>query len=214
MQLPDDAPEEMKNMIPPTQTSQHVLVYNGQTTLYRPASEEDKKDLDLNHEGDGGGELRIKMVRPHSVIHTDIDQWKATESREFMGRSFLVRDEPKSFTWKQTAERKKIQQFDCQKAVLQDTARTVVAWYTTAIPVSSGPDGYNGLPGMILELDIDNGTRTIALAKADSTPPAAIEVPTKGKECTRAEYEKTVADKKKEIEAENGGGPHIILKRN
>jgi hypothetical protein len=68
---------------------------------------------------------------------------------------------------------------------------------------------------MILELDIDNGTRTTTLQKADFTAPAAIEVPTKGKECTRAEYEKIVAEKKKELEAETGGtGARIIIRKN
>jgi GLPGLI family protein len=104
IQLPDDAPEEMKKMIPPTQISQHVLAFNGQITLYRAASEEDKKDLDINHNDGEGGELQVKVMRPNSIIHLDLDQWKATESRDFMGRSFLVKDEPKSQKWKLSTE--------------------------------------------------------------------------------------------------------------
>jgi len=41
----------------------------------------------------------------------------------------------------------------------------IVAWFTAAIPVSDGPEGYYGLPGMILELEINNGTATISTSK-------------------------------------------------
>ena len=33
----------------------------------------------------------------------------------------------------------------------------IVAWFTTAIPVSSGPEGVAQLPGMVLEASIRDG---------------------------------------------------------
>ena len=34
--------------------------------------------------------------------------------------------------------------------------QVVHAWFTDAIPFAGGPEGYGGLPGMILELDIND----------------------------------------------------------
>jgi GLPGLI family protein len=36
---------------------------------------------------------------------------------------------------------------------------TITAWYTPEIPVSQGPEGYWGLPGLILE--VNDGKTTI-----------------------------------------------------
>jgi GLPGLI family protein len=40
---------------------------------------------------------------------------------------------------------------------------TITAWYTPEIPVSQGPEGYWGLPGLILE--VNDGKTTILCSK-------------------------------------------------
>jgi GLPGLI family protein len=213
IELPDDAPEEIKKMLPPEQTNQQVLLFNLRATLYRDLNEKDQKDLEVSHDDGEGGQVQIKMMRPQNVLYRDLDEDKVIESREFMGRTFLIKDEVNTQKWKLTGEKKTILHFDCQKAVLVDSTKNVVAWFSTDIPVSSGPEAYNGLPGMILELDIDQGKRTYVATKAEIAPleKDAIKAPTKGKECTRADYEKIVAEKMKEMNAENGGGGMKII---
>jgi GLPGLI family protein len=78
---------------------------------------------------------------------------------------------------------------------------TVTAWYTPQIPVSTGPDTYYGLPGLILEL---NAGRTVMLCTevAISTKEALeIEAPRKGEEVSRDEYNKIVKVKTEELKA-------------
>jgi GLPGLI family protein len=76
---------------------------------------------------------------------------------------------------------------------------TVTAWYTPQIPVSTGPDTYYGLPGLILEL---NAGRTIMLCTevAINTQEALeIEAPNKGKEVSRDEYNEIIKVKTAEL---------------
>lgn len=213
IQLPDDAPEEMKKMLPPEQTNQQILLFNEHATLYRDQGEKDQKGLDIQHDDGEGGQVQIKMMRPQNVLYRDLDGDKVVESREFMGRNFLIKDDVNTRKWKLTGEKKKILDFDCQKAVLVDSTKTVVAWFATEIPVPAGPETFNGLPGMILELDMDKGKRTYVATSTDFTPldKDAIQAPTKGRECTRAEYDNVVAEKMKEMGAENGGGGMKII---
>lgn len=218
IELPDDAPEEMKKMVPPSQEHLQTLLFNEREILYRDVNEDEQSGLDINHDDGEGSQIQIKMVRPQNRLYRDLENDKVIESRDFMGRSFLIKDEPQSFKWKLTGEKKKILDYECQKAILQDTVKKVFVWFTPQIPVSAGPATYSDLPGMILELDMDNGTRTYVATKVElkSLEKGVIEQPTKGKTCTRAEYDKIVAEKMKEMGAENGGGGgmKVIIRNN
>lgn len=60
-------------------------------------------------------------------------------------------------------EMREIAGYLCMKAVSIDTFRNqnITAWFTSDIPVSGGPEGWYGLPGMILAIDINDGTAII-----------------------------------------------------
>lgn len=70
--------------------------------------------------------------------------------------------EPLNKNWTLTTESKKIDSYTCYKAtseyIVVNPAGTfrhpVVAWYCPAIPISHGPNGFGGLPGLILEIQI------------------------------------------------------------
>jgi GLPGLI family protein len=40
--------------------------------------------------------------------------------------------------------------------------QTIIAWFALDIPVSAGPDRYTGLPGLILEININKGALVIS----------------------------------------------------
>ncbi|MFT5678490.1 MAG: GLPGLI family protein [Saprospiraceae bacterium] len=76
---------------------------------------------------------------------------------------------------------------------------TVTAWFTPMIPVKNGPAEYGGLPGLILELNIDR--QTILCSKIVVNPADGMEIkkPSKGKEVSREDFNKIVKEKTEEM---------------
>lgn len=83
---------------------------------------------------------------------------------------------------------------------------TITAWYTPMIPASHGPGEFGGLPGLILELNTGNTTILCTKVVLNPQEEIVIEVPEKGKEVTREEYQKIVDEKAKEMSERYGGG--------
>lgn len=88
---------------------------------------------------------------------------------ELLGKKYIVSGDAQKHKWKILNEIKEIAGYLCMKAETFDTThnRVVTAWFTDAIPVSGGPEGYYGLPGMILELNFGNGCAVITADKVD-----------------------------------------------
>jgi GLPGLI family protein len=89
--------------------------------------------------------------------------------------------------------------FEVPKEVL------ITAWYTPEIPVNQGPEGYWGLPGLILE--VNDGKTIILCSKVvmNTKEKAEIKAPNTGKVVTQKEYDEIVVAKTKELQ-EMGGG--------
>ena len=93
----------------------------------------------------------------------------------------------------------------------------ITAWYTPEIPVNQGPEGYWGLPGLILE--VSDGKTIILCSKVVLNPKnkAEIKASTKGKEISQKEYDETVVKKMEEMREMNqgrtgsGGGMHMRI---
>jgi GLPGLI family protein len=76
---------------------------------------------------------------------------------------------------------------------------TVTAWYTPQIPVSTGPDTYYGLPGLILELNAGRTTMLCTEVVISTQEALDIDAPEKGKEVSRDEYNEIVKVKTAEL---------------
>lgn len=75
----------------------------------------------------------------------------------------------------------------------------VEAWYTPMIPVSQGPDDYWGLPGLILEISVNNTTLLCSKIVMNPEEKSKIEAPDKGKEVTKKEYQEIITVKMQEM---------------
>lgn len=99
------------------------------------------------------------------------------------------------YNWILKKETKKINGSICYKAILKKKIETrsrgviernLVAWYDPSINIPFGPDGYYGLPGLIVELN--DGKVTTYLIKIDYRINPSIEFPHRGRVMTEDEY--------------------------
>lgn len=101
------------------------------------------------------------------------------------GREFLIT--LKKRKWKLTEEEKDILGYTCKKATVNQVMAgsqgkvvfPVEAWYAPDIPLNFGPLGYNGLPGLILEISV-KGEHYYA-KRIENNKKLNIEKPKKGK---------------------------------
>lgn len=77
--------------------------------------------------------------------------------------------------------------------------QTITAWYTPEIPVSQGPEGYWGLPGLILE--VNDGKTVILCSKVVLNPKekVVIKPASKGKVISQKLYDETMIQKMEEM---------------
>lgn len=75
----------------------------------------------------------------------------------------------------------------------------VTAWYTPQIPINQGPGEFWGLPGLILEVNVDRTTILCTKIVLNPEEKEGIKVPSKGKEVTQKEFEKITAEKMEEM---------------
>ena len=100
-----------------------------------------------------------KIINSGNSSTLIIDRVKQTMRQNLLheGRPVILDDTTAKLDWQLLNEVKTINNFKCNKAVVNFRGRTFIAWYTTEIPISAGPWKLHGLPGLILEAaDIDN----------------------------------------------------------
>jgi GLPGLI family protein len=97
--------------------------------------------------------------------------------------------------WKYTSDIRKIAGFNCRKAtgIIMDSV-FVFAFFTEEIMVTGGPEGFNGLPGMILGVAIPRMHITWFATKLELVDVSAkdLAAPVKGKKTTIAELQKSL----------------------
>ncbi|MHC1703838.1 MAG: GLPGLI family protein [Tenuifilaceae bacterium] len=202
---------QFQNMLPKERKSNKELIFNADASLYQTINS--NQDEEAVHETQGGA-VMIKMMEPNEIIYSDIKSKINLEQREFMTRNFLVETITDTAQWKMTGNQKAILGFNCMEAELVGSKKKTIAWFTPMIPVSTGPDGYTGLPGLILLMDIDNGKTTYTAQNVDlkEIDPSLLKKPKDGKKVTRKEFNKIVEEKRKEMNMGHGDGATVIIR--
>ena len=122
------------------------------------------------------------------------------EQTNFADDIFLIKKPLNEYTWKITNEFKEINDFKCLKATTEYETYSelrkktikfkIIAWFSYDIPYRFGPAGFNGLPGLILELQ--NGGFYYIATKISKTKTSKIEAPKNGKKITQKEFDEFV----------------------
>src|SRR5690606_11726838 len=86
-----------------------------------------------------------------NIVANDLVSKTSIIQKQVFEETFLINDSLRKIKWKITDELRDIAGYQCRRAngLMMDSIY-VVAFYTDMIPVSSGPESFSGLPGMIL----------------------------------------------------------------
>ena len=195
--------------MPKARTDQYELLFGNNQSLLQFLPNINNEDQ-TTFSG-GGGMVVMRFAGTNDIVFHNFESQTRVEQREVFDRSFLVTDSIRKLTWKLTEETKTILNYKVQKATatrigtrprmtmengqmkreeFPDTAK-IVAWFTTDIPVPAGPDFQGQLPGLILEVDIDNGQTVYrAIEFSNKVSLNKIKEPKDGKKLTAAEFNK------------------------
>ena len=204
--LPPEVQAQMDRM-PRSRTDQFELLFTPQHSLYQflPNAAADEGANTFA----GGGVVVQMRTNNNEVTYVNYANGTRVEQREMFDKSFVVLDSVQKVQWKLSEETKPVLNFTARKAsgfsvvsrprvtmengemkreTVTDTV-PVVAWYTTEVPVPTGPNYQGQLPGLIVELDINNGqTVTKAIEFSPKVAVNKIKEPKDGKRMTAAEF--------------------------
>jgi GLPGLI family protein len=135
------------------------------------------------------------MTTQNNIVYTDLATNSQISQKKVFEETFLVKDTTRKIRWKITDETRVIAGYTCRRAnaVILDSIY-VVAFYTTDIPISGGPENFSGLPGMILGVALPHENITWFATKVTDTslPPNTVVPPKKGKPADNASYHETL----------------------
>lgn len=183
----------------------YILTFNKEESTY-------KEDESLAPPSTGGSIMIVASVGGSGELYKNIKSQYYVKQSDLLGKVFLIQDSLKTHPWKLQNETKNIGTYTCFKATLErevnsdldgsKVMQTVTAWYTPQIPVSNGPEEFQGLPGLILELNYDSQTILCSKISINPSKQIVIKQPTSGKAVTEAEFHAIMTKKMKEMESQ------------
>lgn len=176
-----------KTLIENLKKIDYSLTFNKQESIFKLNPIESSKqntDIEIASVVGGGNGTFYISNKDNKVI---------TQKNAF-GQEFLVIDDLDNINWKIGDDIKLVGKYACLKAVATVKVHTrkgvenqkIFAWFNPTIKFNTGPIGYGGLPGLILELQKGKFIyryKSISFNK----PSEKIIEPTKGKKVTSAE---------------------------
>ncbi len=218
--------EQMKAMIPEFRTNKYQLFFSDSISVYKMVPEDEAPDP-----FGGGRRVMFRMGSGGGDLYKNLSRSKSIQSSEVGGKNFLITDSIQQQPWKLGTETQQILGYTCHKAtrkIMQaspairrmvmggggsstDTTSKaspgkeveVVAWYADDLLSPTGPENYGQLPGVILQLNVDNGTTVYtAIEVSKNVDSKELKEPKKGKVISRKDFMKMMND----MMSNQGGG--------
>lgn len=219
-QVSSEMHQRMMDMMKKQFEKTYILNFNKEESVY-------KEDKELEAPQPGGMQMVMINTSGSDLLYKNTKDQRFASQNEVYGKIFLIEDEIEKRAWELSNETKNIGDYTCYKATYTREAPvvrsfisvngdndpdeddenaepetetiTVTAWYTPDIPVNNGPGRYDGLPGLILE--VNDGPTTIKCSKIVLNPKntVTIEAPSKGKKVNQKEYDAIMEKKAKEM---------------
>ncbi len=194
----------------------YILTFNKYESIYK---EEEKLTTDIKD-----GLVIIDNSTP-GITYKNLKENSYTKEEDLLGKKFLVKDTITHLDWNIENKTKTIGQYTVVKATAfkkiiiknpidqQITPKDenskkkdlfkeilITAWFAPQIPVSNGPGEYGGLPGLILELNVQRTTFLCSKIILNPKESITIKAPTKGKKVSKSEYDSIVSKKMEEMQ--------------
>jgi len=222
-------PPGIEQAMPKSRTDRFELNFANNQMVLKQLEEEIQDD-----NFSGGPNVQFRTIGgggADDVTFCDFTTRRKTELREFMDKKYLISDSISKGNWKLGEETKTILNHLCRKATSQRTGKrmqtvmengkverkevadtaAIVAWFTTDIPVAASPEAQGQLPGLVLELDINNGRQVYTAVSIDpKAAVATIKEPTKGKKVTREEFDTARTKALEEMQRNMGGNGRAV----
>ncbi|QMU65174.1 MAG: GLPGLI family protein [Flavobacteriaceae bacterium] len=135
------------------------------------------------------------------IFYTNRNSRELILKKEAYGEEFLITH--KIAEWEITQETKKIGEYTCYKAIRKykdyekkdsklsaKNSKRISAWFTLQIPVPYGPNLYNGLPGLVLEVNFGKIVFKVTKIILNPTKKIVLKKPSGGIKINEIEYYK------------------------
>lgn len=169
--IPDEAREKMKKY----RTSEWDLYFDQSKSLYKARKKETEDDNPM---------LFLSLNESSNELYADYTNQKRIVKKSIIGDDYIFKDTIPRVNWKIMQDVRIIAGFECRKAIgrISDTVY-VVAFYAEEILLRGGPEGFSGLPGMILGIAIPRLNTTWFATKVEGFVNHAEQIvpPLKGK---------------------------------
>lgn len=219
-----ELPPEMarfQEMFPKADSTLYSMDFNDAFMASIRRVEEDDKANSNDFSSSTADGLTIKMRSfvpggggvPNLITSvTDIDEGLYTDHYRFLGRDFLITGELPLIKWKLSTEEGTFLDRRVIKATATVDSVSVDAWFTPEIPVPLGPEHYGGLPGLILVLSIDDGSKMYEANAITLDTDIEITTPEKGRKMTQEDFDALVEERMQES-ISSGATRTIIIRQ-
>jgi GLPGLI family protein len=103
------------------------------------------------------------------IIMRNFEKNTLYEIQQMLGKKYIIEDSLHTLNWKILNEIKDVAGYICMKATAYDSVKSqnIVAWFSSDLPVSAGPERFSGLPGTILETNVDDDAIILTATKVN-----------------------------------------------
>jgi GLPGLI family protein len=139
---------------------QFEFIFNDSISVFKPV------DTDVKE--------RMSWATSKNTVIQNVKSKTRIASKDIWNETVNMKDSITVRKWIITDDFRKIAGFKCRKAFTKvDDTTKIYAWYADEIMVSSGPESYCGLPGMILGLATSDGGVVYFAKKIEFVKPEA-----------------------------------------
>jgi len=177
------------NKYKPFQVTTYDLYFDANKSFYEPQEKQPETHQEFDRMFDLPGQ--------DNKVFSDYTNSKRLSTKSIFGNVLNISDSMEHIKWRITDETREIAGVECRRAngLIHDSVY-VVAFYTTQITQSMGPESFHGLPGMIMGLSLpylhSTWFATQVFPKTDGNKLSETQISKKNKTVNEKEFQSTI----------------------